>query len=478
MGCWWLWLVVVLPDLLGSLVGGAPCGGRLRLVVHCCVSGGRLSPLVMVPMAAPPHPLFFAVTLAAGCVALVPCRPSLLCPRPHGGWFALSPVGGRCWPAGDVLLSGLVVAPCPLWSVFAGCSLPRGWAGWAPSSPAVGSAGAILVPAWPGSCLPWWGVYSPSWVCGCCPCCPLSPLVDGLSHLGGECRPDGLFWQYSSCSWVGSSSPRFFFLGSGVCLFLPLPSFRRCMHWAVDAVTNWTANRAVACRHVVCGHGLCPSLVSLWVYGHVLAGRSSHLVGVRLWRFRPGGCASRMSGVCEVRGLGGGWRVSLGVGLPGVCLVPVPGVGVWWVLLSFDPWWFFPAGRCKRGGRGLFLVLLALLLVPLLGGGEGGVAALSVVRWMLPLGFCCLVRWVRLTCGRMLFCGVLWHWLFFPHYRGEMRSDRVRPSVSFFRVSPFCTPRSCVLWWPCGSGWGLGCGGLVRGSVVPRVILLSGGGWV
>ena len=74
----------------------------------------------------------------------------------------------------------------------------------------------------------------------------------------------------------GLPRPFFFFdVGWGVCLVLPLPSVCRCMHWSVNSVAGSTANRAVACRCVVCGHGPCPGFVRRVVYVHEWAGGPS-----------------------------------------------------------------------------------------------------------------------------------------------------------------------------------------------------------
>ena len=70
-------------------------------------------------------------------------------------------------------------------------------------------------------------------------------------------------------------------------------------------------------------------------------------------------------------------------------------------------------------------------------------------------------------CGGLLCCGVLCWRVFFPHYGGATRRGRVRPSVSFHRVSLFCT-----LWSGGGGGEGH------AGGFVAWVIRLAGGGGV
>ena len=91
---------------------------------------------------------------------------------PAVGGSPLPLAGGRCGPVWGNLLPGLVVAPWPLWSVFAGRGLSRGWAGWSPGFLAVGPVGAVRGAAWPGVCPPRRGVCSPLWAYGCCSCCP------------------------------------------------------------------------------------------------------------------------------------------------------------------------------------------------------------------------------------------------------------------------------------------------------------------
>ena len=100
------------------------------------------------------------------------------------------------------------------------------------------------------------------------------------------------------------------------------------------------------------------------------------------------------------------------------------------------------------------------------GGGGGG----GLLRRVCG-GFCLLVCVVwrsglggQLVCGGLLCCSVSCWWLFFPHYRGATRRDRVRPSVSFPLVSPFCTPWSGMWWWWRGSGRRLGGSGYPVGS--------------
>ena len=69
---WWLSWVVVLPALVGPNVGGAPRCGQLVLAVHCAGVGSRLSPPVVVFLAAAP-PLFFSgLTVCVSFVGSVP----------------------------------------------------------------------------------------------------------------------------------------------------------------------------------------------------------------------------------------------------------------------------------------------------------------------------------------------------------------------------------------------------------------------
>ena len=120
-----------------------------------------------------------------------------------------------------------------------------------------------------------------------------------------------------SCSYVGAVPPpsRLVFFSGGVCLFLPLPSLGRCMHWSLNGVANWLADRAVVCHCVVGGFGPCPGSVCHVAYVHAWADGPS--CWVRLWLFRLRGCASRFLGACGVRGgPGGGRGVSLGWGCP------------------------------------------------------------------------------------------------------------------------------------------------------------------
>ena len=98
--------------------------------------------------------------------------------------------------------------------------------------------------------------------------------------------------------------PRFFFRGGVGFLTLRLPSFGRCMHWSVDAVTNWLADRAVGCRCVGRGLWLCPGSVRHAANVHVWAAGPFCLV--RIWLFLLGRCASWTFGACGVRGGGGG----------------------------------------------------------------------------------------------------------------------------------------------------------------------------
>ena len=172
--------------------------------------------------------------------------------------------------------------------------------------------------------------------------------------------------------WWGLPLPFFCAVGSGVYLPLPPPSLRWCMHWSVNGVTNWTADRAVACCCLVCGQGRCPSFVRFVVYVHAWAGGPSSWVGVTFWLIRLGGCASRFSAMRGVRaGPRGCWGASPGVGLPGVPCASVPRVGVWRVELSFGPWRFLRAGRCGRGEKGLCLAAAGLVTGALAGGGRG-----------------------------------------------------------------------------------------------------------
>ena len=274
--------------------------------------GWPLVPSGRGPLGRPPPPFFSGLTVGVGCVFLFPCRRSLLCPRPRGWWFAVSPAGGWCWPAWGGLSSGLVVAPWPLMFVFVGRGLSPGWAGWSPSFLAPGSVGGVLVPAWSGVCLPCRGVCSLLWVCGRRPCCPRLPWSVGLSYWGREGCPYGLFRHCPARSWVGSPPAPFFF--GGVCLVLPLPSLRGWMHWSMNCVASWTADRGAACRRVVCGHGPCPGSVGWWFM--YTRGPVVRPVGWALgsgfsgWAVAPAGSLARAGS----GGVGGGWGASLGVG--------------------------------------------------------------------------------------------------------------------------------------------------------------------
>ena len=53
-GHWWLWWMVLVPVLVGSYVGGAPCHGWLGLFVCCGGLGGILSLPGVVPVVAAP----------------------------------------------------------------------------------------------------------------------------------------------------------------------------------------------------------------------------------------------------------------------------------------------------------------------------------------------------------------------------------------------------------------------------------------
>ena len=157
-----------------------------------------------------------------------------------------------------------------------------------------------------------------------------------------------------------------------------------------------------------------------------------------------------------------GWTRGQGVGLGsaaslGVGCFPRPCAKCWCLAgLTF----IWPVVVCAGGllgawGEGVVSGPAGVATGAFAGGGGllgrvcGGYCLLAPVVWCGGLGG-------RLVCGGLLCCGV-WCWLlFFTHYRGETRRDRVRPSVSSPWVSPLSTPWSGMLWWQRGSGWRLG----------------------
>ena len=127
-----------------------------------------------------------------------------------------------------------------------------------------------------------------------------------------------------ACGWDLPAFFLFFCLlwGGGVCLVLPLPSLCCRMHWLVNGVTNWTTDRALVCRCVVSGYGLCPSAVRPVIHAHALAGGLSCGAGVRLRFFRLCYCAMGFS--CKRGGQREGWGAA-GVPFWGSgCLVFLP----------------------------------------------------------------------------------------------------------------------------------------------------------
>ena len=212
---------------------------------------------------------------------------------------------------------------------------------------------------------------------GPCGCCPWFRLASGLPALVGYLFDFTGFWlslklsPASPVSWVyllgvgrappmacsGSflllsgwgQPPLFFGVGWSVCLVLPLPSLCRCIHCSVNGVTNWTADRAIACRCVVCGHRPCPGSARRVVHVHACAGRPSCWVGVRFRTFWLGGCARRFSGA---RGLKGGMAGGQGAFL-GMALLDVPPLLC--RLFAFGGFNFplAPGGLCGRGVAGV-----------------------------------------------------------------------------------------------------------------------------
>ena len=217
-GRWWRWWVVLLPVLVGSLLGGAPRRGCLGLAVYCGGVGGFLSLLAVVPVAAA---RFFACppfTVGVGCVALFPGRRSLLCPRPRGLVVCS-------------FLGGVPVSACLGWSF--------GWHG-------AGPVPVVVCLCWLAPVDRLGGVVSRFPSGGPCGCCPRSRLAGGSEALVGCLFTFVGSWRSlllspgSPGSWVCPSG-----LGralpmacSGSCLLvrwwgLPLPFFLRCASGAL-----------------------------------------------------------------------------------------------------------------------------------------------------------------------------------------------------------------------------------------------------
>ena len=155
-GCWWLRWVVVLPVLVGSLVAGALCRGRLGFVSHSGGVGGHWSPAIVVPMAALPPPFVPGLPLiSAGCS----------CSLAGGPCCVRSPVnGGSPWPRRGVGagLPGVVFRLAWWWPVPVVVRLRL-------LGPVAGLGG--LMSQFPS--------------CEFCTCCPCSRLVGGLPPLVG-----------------------------------------------------------------------------------------------------------------------------------------------------------------------------------------------------------------------------------------------------------------------------------------------------
>ena len=71
-----------------------------------------------------------------------------------------------------------------------------------------------------------------AWLRGCVPVPP------ALLRSCGGCALVGWGGPLPIRRWVGFPPSLSFFLGGGVCLFLPLPYLSRCMHWSLSGMVN------------------------------------------------------------------------------------------------------------------------------------------------------------------------------------------------------------------------------------------------
>ena len=274
-----VWLPVLpccalLVAVVGSLVAGAPFCGWSGLVLHCAGLGGLLSPPIVVPMVAATPPFFFGAYCWCQMRAAVPL-PAVLA-LSAALWLVVCPfLGGGV----GAILPGVVFCLASRWPRGrCGSSLPAGVCRRA------GRGGLLVSQPWvfwslslflPGRNLPplvrYFFAYADLWPL---PLLLPPPEVGGFVLVGRG----GLFlWPLLAvfCSFIREVSLPPFSFWWGVCLVLHLPSLRRCMHWLANGVTNWTADCAAACCHVVCGHGPCRYSVLLVVYVHAWAGSQS-----------------------------------------------------------------------------------------------------------------------------------------------------------------------------------------------------------
>ena len=289
------------------------------------------------------------------------------------------PGGGLC-PAGrGGLSSSPSMAAWPLWFAFSvwglssGCSL---------GVIAVGSVGVAPGLAWLQDCPLRWGGCVASWCCGCLSCLPQPPLVDGFVLVWRR-GPLGLVRQFPVRAWVGFPPVPVVLIWGGVCLFLPLPSLGRCMHWSVSGVSNYLSDCVAACRCVVGGFGPCSGSVCRVAYVHAWADGAS--CWIRLWLCRLGGCTSRFRGTC---GVWEGWGFAGAFLWGGVAWCSPALVVPAWCLrveLSCPPWRVWRAGCCGRGFGGCVRFLRSCDRRPRWGGGCSAWCVVVAVLW--PLWF-------------------------------------------------------------------------------------------
>ena len=167
------------PRAVVGPVAVASRPSRLGPVAGCEGEGVRW---VWLPVLSCCGPLVAVVGGLVACSGRGPrgCRPPFLLARVCGSvpLPAALAVSAAPWLMVSPFPGGGPVSACPgwslflpLWSAFAGGGLSPGWAGWSAGFLALGPVGAARGLAWPGSCLPCWGVFLASRVFRCRCCC-------------------------------------------------------------------------------------------------------------------------------------------------------------------------------------------------------------------------------------------------------------------------------------------------------------------